>query len=372
MGLSRTCNSWLLLGAIALQPFSLVGQQNDAQAAGSTVTQAPEWKDSGSGKAKVLPVDLSAVVASRYEPERGSGTYGPEANATLFISKRLGAWQMHAKLNANSARQLDRDGIGLIRQREHFATDVDAAWVNYNARDWLQWRTGLLYIPTYWGSRRFQSATLTVADPFIDQEIFPAAFTGTMLHGDRLFEDGGFSYSVYAGKGLEADHLDGEECRVAKPRIYGGKGVWHVPTRRRLDLFDISYQRMRGAYPGRASEVVDGIELRVEKGRISLLGELAQARVRLAGDGDRVKRFGYYWQPSLKVSQRLTGVMRYENARLRHDQGIHMSRLSMGAAYRARPSVWIRADVLRHGLTGEAGHRSWGGSVGIAYFFQIQ
>src|SRR5258708_12126399 len=58
---------------------------------------------------------------------------------------------------------------------------------------------GFLFIPTYWSAHRYQSTTLTVDDPLIDQNIFPTAFKGVAVHGDKYFERGGFSYQLYGG-----------------------------------------------------------------------------------------------------------------------------------------------------------------------------
>ena len=345
-----------------------VGRSADGNSqSASTVAQAP---GAAAGAGTRLPLDLSVVLSYRRGPDDDGNGYGGELTGTLYISKTLGSWQFHGKVNANSARELNRDGLNFIRERKYLAADVDAAWVNYNHRDWLQWRSGFLHIPTYWSTRRFQSATYTVADPLIDQDVFPAAFLGTMLQGDRFFEDGGVSYRVYGGKGTELDHLDSEAGRIAKPRLFGGKFVVHVPVGHRLDTFDLAFHRMRGAYPGQASEVVEGAELRVEKGKLAVLGDYARARVRLAADAGQRLRKGYSVQPSFRLTFRLTAVARYDNAAIAMDRSKRMDRWSTGLAFRPIPTLWLRADVVRYCFGADGQGSECGASLGSAYFSQ--
>lgn len=90
----------------------------------------------------------------------------------------------------------------------HLTIELQTASANYNWRDWLQGEAGFLFVPTNWRTHRYQSTNLTVDEPLIDQNVFPTAFKGIMLHGDKYFEDGGFSYQIYGGVSQELEIFD--------------------------------------------------------------------------------------------------------------------------------------------------------------------
>jgi hypothetical protein len=72
--------------------------------------------------------------------------------------------------------------------------------------------TGNLEIYTYWSTHRYQSTTLTVDEPSIDQKLFPTALKGGAVHGDKYWGDGGVSYIVYGGDDLQSEFQENTEA----------------------------------------------------------------------------------------------------------------------------------------------------------------
>jgi hypothetical protein len=100
---------------------------------------------------------------------------GYSNRAQMGHSCRAPRWRFHSEFNADTAPEYDSEGIHLFAPRPSLSVKLDSAFVNYNARDWLQVQAGFLFIPTYWRTHRYESTTLTVDEPLIDQNVFPTA-----------------------------------------------------------------------------------------------------------------------------------------------------------------------------------------------------
>lgn len=172
------------------------GTQQTVGEEGQQEPPAPQMTASHS-----LPFELAGYVNFRYlnDDALQEHKFFREYSASLFLSKTIGRWRFHSEFNANTSPEYDSDGIHLFPRRPSLSVKLDSAFVNYNQRDWLQVQAGFLFIPTYWRMHRYQSTTLTVDEPLIDQNLFPTALKGGAVYGDKYFEDGGVSYVVYAG-----------------------------------------------------------------------------------------------------------------------------------------------------------------------------
>jgi hypothetical protein len=153
------------------------------------------WQDPPSAEVpatRTLPVEVAGYINFRYLDDDAlqEHNFYREYSASLFLSKTVGRWRFHSEFNADTAPEYDSDGIHLFPRRPSLSVKLDSAFVNYNARDWLQIQAGLLFIPTYWRMHRYQSTTLTVDEPLIDQNIFPTALKGGALYGDKYWADG--------------------------------------------------------------------------------------------------------------------------------------------------------------------------------------
>ena len=153
-----------------------------------------------------LPLDIAGYVAARSltSDDLDAHEIFREYSASLFVSKTAGRWLFHSEINANTAPEWDSEGIHIVPRLSDLSLKLETASVNYNWRDWLQVQAGFLFVPTYWRTHRFQTTTLTVDEPLIDQAVFPTAFTGAMIHGDKYLEDGGVSYELYGGSSQQA------------------------------------------------------------------------------------------------------------------------------------------------------------------------
>src|SRR6202043_602390 len=113
----------------------------------------------------------------------------------------------------------------LFPATSHLSVKLETASVNFNWRDSLQLQAGFLFVPTYWRTHRYQSTTLTVDEPLIDQAIFPTAFKGAMIHGDKYLDEGGISYQLYGGSAQQTNFDAVSAGDVTRSRAVGGKMV---------------------------------------------------------------------------------------------------------------------------------------------------
>jgi hypothetical protein len=272
----------------------------------SVVASEPKEADIAYPPPRKFPLDVAGYLSFRtlnddafYKHE-----YYREYAGSLFLSKKAGRWLFHSEFNANSALEFDTDGIHIVPRISHLSVKLQNAFVNYNWQDWLQVEAGYLLAPTYWRTHRYQSTNLTVDEPLIDQNIFPAVFKGVMLHGDKYFEHGGFSYQIYGGRSQEPEVFDPESTNTEVDTSWavGGKLVAHVPSRHFLNAFDIGYHRLEQRFSDR-DESLDGAELRIEKDRIRLNGDSRPAS--RSGLGRQSLGVTYRPQPSLSLKVEL-------------------------------------------------------------------
>jgi hypothetical protein len=330
-------------------------------------------------KGREFPLDVAGYLSFRSlnDDSLDEHRFYREYSGSIFLSKTIGRWSFHSEFNASNAPEYDAEGLHLFPRRPSLSVKLDSGFVNYNWRDWLQGEAGFLFIPTYWRTHHYQSTTLTVDEPLADQNVFPTAIKGVMLHGDRYFEGGGISYQFYGGAGQEPDLDTNQEVRY-RSGVMGGKLVFHVPTRLFFDTFDIGYQQLRERHEsGRGQETYGG-EMLLEKGRARLLAEFAYASI---GPMDvspgRVRsgyfRQGYYVQPSYGITRQLSAVARYErlNSDSRHDDVNALARQLVGLTYRPAPALSLKLEADRFQPQQGRLPAYYGASLAIVYFFRL-
>jgi hypothetical protein len=293
-------------------------------------------------------VDLAGYVGFRYLTSPGQIDAHSEYSSSVFLSKALGRFRFHSEFNISNASQYDGEGINLFHPRPDLRAKLDSATLTYNFRDWLQIAAGFEFVPTYWRTHRYQSTTLTVEDPTIDQRVFPTAFKGGTIRGDRYFEHGGFSYELYGGVSQQSEYVpDGRDTFMSREPMLGAKFVAHVPTGGFLDTCDFGFQRMHAA-PGRGdTNERYGFEGRVAKDRIELLAEFAHASMDIRnGIRDYFQR-GYYVQGSYRLVRNLYAVARADRANLdsRFEGPNDLKTSLLGVAFRPVPSLSLKAEV---------------------------
>jgi hypothetical protein len=329
-------------------------------------------------RATRLPVDVAGYVDFRSltTDEETQASYFREYAASIFLSKTIDRWLFHSEINANTAPEWDSEGIHLFPRSSNLSVKLETASVNYNWRDWLQGQAGFIFVPTYWRTHRYQSTTLTVDDPLIDQSIFPTAFTGGMIHGDKYFEEGGFSYQIYGGVSQQArfdDSAPGDPLRRA--RSVGGKVVWHVPNHHFFDALDFGVHLLSANYITRGDGRTDfqGAELNVSRGRVGVLSEFASSSDIVQRGTPGGHRDGYYLQPSYRIAPTLHAVAQYE--RLTHDSPLNadvfrLARQTLGLTYRPIPSVSLKVEADRDAPLHSPLPAFYGVTAGIVYFFR--
>jgi hypothetical protein len=323
-----------------------------------------------------FPLDVAGYLSFRAlnDDDLSEHNFYREYAASVFVSKKIGRWLFHSEFNANSASEFDTEGIHLAPRNGNLDVTLETASVNYNWRDWLQVEAGFLFVPTYWRTHRYQSTNLTVDEPLMDQNVFPTAFKGGMLHGDKYFEHGGLSYVIYGGISQEPEIFttDVTSLEVDRARAIGGKLVAHVPTGRFLDALDIGYHRLEQRFDDR-DEHLDGAELNIQKGRFQLLGEFGHMSAIPSNGQAKFFRQGYYLQPSYRITRQLFAVGNYDwlNRDSRYAAESGLARQSVGLTYRPRTSLSLKVEADRYEPQRNVLPAYYGASVGVVYFFHL-
>jgi hypothetical protein len=311
-----------------------------------------------------FPVDLAGYVGFRYLTSPGQIDAHSEYSGSIFVSKTLKRFRFHSEFNISNASQYDGEGIDLYHPRPDLKVKLDSATLTYNFRDWLQLAAGFEFVPTYWRMHRYQSTTLTVEDPIIDQRVFPTAFKGAMLKGDRYFEHGGFSYELYGGESQQAEYLPGGQSTfISREPMLAAKFVAHVPTGGLLDSCDIGFHRMHLASGDGSRDELYGLEARVEKGRVELLSEFAHASMNISNGIRNFFQQGYYVQGSYRLVRNLYAVARTDHANLdsRFEGPNDLATLLLGLTYRPVPALSLKAEASHD----QTPHRFEGPGTGL-------
>jgi hypothetical protein len=320
-----------------------------------------------------FPIDVAGYVSFRRlnDDVLSRHTFNREYSGSLFLSKALGSWQFHSDINATSDPEYDAEGLLLFPQRPSLSIKLDSAFVNYNARDWFQIEGGFLFVPTYWRTHRYQSTTMTVDEPLMDQKIFPTAFKGAEIHGDKYLESGGLSYQIYLGESQEQQFTT---LTVDRSRAFGGKLVLHLPSRHFLNAFDIGFHRLHELYPGLRRDQGNAVELYLEKGPVTLLAEFAHSSIRPVNGSPGHFREGYYLQPWYRITPKLFAVARYEfldRDNRRPDRNA-LGRQSAGLTYRPVPGLSLKISAERCEPERGSLPAYYGAVMGAVYFFHLQ
>jgi hypothetical protein len=370
-----------LIAVIALcQVLCISGWVHAQSASGSDPApdQPPEAVRATADRTARFPLDVAGYLDVRNlgDDEEARSSYFREYAASVFLSKTVNRWLFHSEINANTAPEWDSEGIHLFPRASNLSVKLETASLNYNWRDWLQGQAGFIFVPTYWRTHRYQSTVLTVDDPLIDQSVFPTAFTGVMIHGDKYFEEGGFSYQLYGGAGQQArfhDAVPGDALR--RSRSVGGRFVWHVPSRHVFDALDVGVHLLRADYriPDDTRTDFRGAELNVGRGRIRLLAEYATSSDVVQFGTPGGLRAGYYLQPSYRITSTLYAVA--QSDRLTHESrqsadAFRLTRLALGLTYRPVPSVSLKVEAERSQPLRSSLPVYYGVTAGIVYLFR--
>jgi hypothetical protein len=237
----------------------------------------------------------------------------------------------------------------------------------------LQVSAGYFFIPTYWREHRYQSTTLTVDDPLLDENVFPTAFKGGMIHGDRYFDGAGISYFLYGGIDQQTEFAGpGLDLRIERSRIVGGKVTVHLPSAGFFDTFDAAVHVLRRYPADNDRDDVYGAELLMRKRRLELLSEFAHDSLDISHGSRAYLREGLYVQPSYRIAKRWFAVARFD--RLDRDSRFavqsNQMRESAGVTFRPISSVSMKLEGDRYeSQDGQPAH--YGITAGLVLFFHL-
>jgi hypothetical protein len=323
-----------------------------------------------------FPLEVAGYVNFRYVNADAfqDHNFFREYSASLFLSKTVGRWRFHSEFNADTQPEYDSEGIHLFPRRPSLSVKLDDAFVNYNARDWLQVQAGFLYIPAYWRTHRYQSTTLTVDEPSVDQNVFPTALKGGAVHGDKYWGDGGVSYMVYGGVDQLSEFQESAHVvQTERSRVAGGKLVFHVPSRQFFRTFDIAFHRLHRAGGDTRPDEFYGLELQLGKSRFEVLGEFAHGSMNVVNGVRSYIREGYYIQPSYRITPKLFGVVRYDwlDRDSRFADQTSLARQLAGITYRPIPAVSLKVEGNRYEPQGTRMAAYYGVTTSLVWFFHI-
>jgi hypothetical protein len=369
----------LRVSALALCHVLCMTTATRAQSISAPEPEQPapqELAPSTADKVAPLPLDVAGYLAARNlgSDDLVDRSSFREYSGSIFLSKTIGRWLFHSEINANTAPEWDSEGVHLFPRTSQLSVKLETASVNLNWRDWLQLQAGFLFVPTYWRTHRYQSTTLTVDEPLIDQAVFPTAFTGAMIHGDKYLDEGGISYQIYGGSAQQANFEDAVvAAELTRSRALGGKIVWHIPGRHLFQTLDVGFQAHRALNSDTSRTQLYGVELNVEKGPIQLLGEFADASIGASPSQAGYYRRGYYLQPSYRIAPPLFVVARYErlNRDSRDPDVNRMGKQSLGLTYRPIPAVSVKLEADRFEPQRGRVPPYYGVGAGLVYFFRI-
>jgi hypothetical protein len=334
---------------------------------------APEKADAVSPSASdpgAKPLDISGYFSSRYSRVKDS----PEAQSyeqqtmSLFFDKTLGFLQLHSELEYEYGSEVTPFGRSIGPASGEF--NAETAWLDYTYRDWLKGRAGIFLTPTYWSLHHYPSTTLTVENPLMYERIFPANVVGTMAHGSRYFENGGFDYSIYAGKGTNFEQP--EEAPQDGRGAVGGTFLVHLPVSHFFRAFDTGIHLYRDKPGLGLHQQIYGFENRIEKGAFEFLGELAHSDVRSSTGKRRLFREGYYLQPAWRVSKGLHVYYRYDWLKFDSTDTLHpfTDENTAGINFRPIPSLSLKLEWNELRAAGSLSEPKQGFGAGLGFFFQ--
>ena len=323
-----------------------------------------------------FPLEVAGYVNFQYlnDDALQQHDFFRDYSASLFLSKTAGRWRFHSEFNANTAPEYDSDGIHLLHRRPSLSVKLDSAFLNYNQRDWLQFQAGFLFIPTYWRMHRYQSTTLTVDEPLIDQNIFPTALKGGAVYGDKYLGDGGLSYILYGGVDQQSQFQEHAQIvETERARAVGGKLTLHLPSRQFFSRLDVGFHGLRRVGEDAKPDQTYGVELQVSKSNFEFLGEFAHSSQDIVNGVRSDIRQGYYIQPSYRINPRLFAVVRWDrlNRDSRYVDQSGLAKQSVGFTYRPTPvtSLKIEGDRFEPRVTGMAAY--YGVTTSIVWFFHL-
>jgi hypothetical protein len=296
-------------------------------------------------------IDFAGYASFRRVAPPGGSDAANEFSASIFATRAFGRFRLHSEFNLSNAAEYDSEGIDLVARHRDVSVKLDSATLTYSFRDWLQFETGFEFVPTYWRAHHYQSTTLTVEDPVMDQRIFPTAFKGGVIKGDRLFEHGGFSYQLYGGIGQQTLYLDnGKGTFLARDPMVGGKFVVHGPCGKWLDVCDVGVHMARSFLPGGHADRLHGGEAHLEKGRVQVLSEFAHAAVENPNGVGTYARQGLYVQGSFRLMREVWAVARLDRANLdsRFDGPNDIQRRLLGLVYRPVPDLSLKCEINQY------------------------
>lgn len=213
---------------------------------------------------------------------------------------------------------------------------LERFYVDYARRDELKLRLGKFLTPVgRWNLIHAAPLTWTTSRPLITEATFPTNATGAMVYGVLPWTPDGVEYSLYASPGEEL--LPNPDLDTFT-EAYGGHLSFSAFGSLRLGVSALTFE-LEGSSDARRD--LYGFDFAWSRHRFEVSGEFAYRVTRKSFD-DRDEQ-GLYLQAVIPFTQKLYGVLRYENFRSNgnnDDLNLYLG----GLNYRIHPFVVLKAE----------------------------
>lgn len=265
----------------------------------------------------------------------------------FFISRQVNRWNFFSEVEFEYAPAYD--AVNQVFSRGNGGIKVERAWMEYSHNRYFSVRAGKQFFPTYWQVYHFPHLTLSTQRPLnASSTLFPREFVGASVYGTMSKPVGasefGVGYNVYIANNQVPD--DGRRDQRDEKAL-GGKVQLQFPVAGRLKKFDVAVDGYRGrlsnARATQASDTIWGMDTQLEIDRFLFLGEYAR------GNSLRVKRFGYYLQPAVRLNDELVAFYRAE--RVEDPQPIRGGTIGIrhltGVNFRPEAQISLKLEYFR-------------------------
>jgi hypothetical protein len=218
-------------------------------------------------------------------------------------------WEGDSRLRFFMETELEN---ALTIRRDEVTTEgaevaLERLHVDYAFSDAFQLRLGKFLTPIgRWNVVHAAPLTWTTSRPLITESTFPTNATGAMAYGTVPVLGRGLDWSVYAAPGAE---LAAEDDIDTFEEAYGLRLAYALTPELNIGLSYVTFEQQ---YEPDERKKLYGIDFRWAYRRFELSGEYAQRNRDDDEESYHVDEDGGYLQAVIPLTQRLYGVLRYE------------------------------------------------------------
>ena len=252
---------------------------------------------------------------------------------SVHLTKEWDRWRMFSEFEFEYGTKFEGGGgTDLEEARGEFK--LEQAWGEYVHSDALTLRRGLILTPGYWNVNHYPNVVLSTRRPLMVRKVFREAFVGIMGYGSKYWDDFGVTYYGYVGNG-ESDFFTKHDDNEGK--AVGGKLSFHLPTRGKLDMFDLGFSVYQESPSDEDRNLTWGLEAQLRKGPWEVLTEFAMR------DAEE-DRTGFYLQPSYRFDEQWAMFYRCDLLSIPHSG--ETQEHYVGVNFRPIPDISLKLEYF--------------------------